>query len=214
VWPRFFSSLTVAVVTDGLVHAFKGIEKRVALESGMAPGRVPPADADELWFDAMHAGRQAFIERAAAFGLNPAAWVQSTIAVVRDRDDDKPRAIERACSRPTDFLFSHACKAFNDVDRAEIVQKAEALRKRFNTVLANYGVERVELERRRFILLLQANYESELEGDFSKSSAKARAMVVTLMAAGLTLERLLEVPWERDIFAQVLTEGEEETIWA
>jgi len=213
-WPRFFSVLTVVVVSDGLYQIFKATKKCLRLEAEGAPTGLPPVDVEELSCVAMHAGRQVFLARAATVGLNPAAWVQSTIAVGRDADDDATRARERACRRPTGFLFFEACRAFNDLDRAEIAQKAEAFRTRFDTVLANHGVERVELERRRLISLLQANYESELAGDFSTSSAKAREMVLTLMAAGRTLETLLEKPWNCEIFNQVLGEGDDEPIWA
>jgi hypothetical protein len=47
---------------------------------------------------------------------------------------------------------------------------------------------------RRFILLLQAHYASQLAGDFSKSSPKTGEMVMTLMAGGLVLETLLDRP--------------------
>jgi hypothetical protein len=75
-------------------------------------------------------------------------------------------------------------------------------------------IQSVELERRRFILLLQAHDASQLAGDFSKSSPKTGEMVMTLMAGGLVLETLLDRPLIREIFEQVHAVEEGETIWA
>ena len=103
----------------------------------------------------------------------------------------KERFWRQKCANPLVGSFAAMYERLPQLERMTIDEKAIQVTKVCRDVITKSSPARAECERRRMAALLLANYSEELGGDFSASTPKERDTVVTLLATGLTYEKML-----------------------